>query len=77
MSVYGAMDTICSEKTSVTMIINQASVTTVPIGKFRNCSFESKGVVTNCWPSTFSSLYIRPGANKTSYVYYILVVWTF
>ena len=33
MSIHGAVEAICSEKTSVSSIMNQASLTTVPIGK--------------------------------------------
>jgi len=33
-NLYGAVDNICSEKSSVTMVMNKASITTVPIGKF-------------------------------------------
>ena len=33
MSIYGAVEAICSEKISVSTIMNQALLTTLPIGK--------------------------------------------
>ena len=36
MSIYGAVEAICSEKTSVSSIMNQALLTTVSIGE--HCS---------------------------------------